>query len=346
MVVVLPFVAETSATRRPGASSASASGAMRVDHPPADRRARAAPGDARQPSGGLAGRDRGARAQPRSARVGHRRSHQYASTRSGSRVSSRPTRLGVGRRGSRGPRRASRPASSGGATAMWLTSRNALDDAVDVSSAARGGTCASCSGREPAVLRRSRRPPSRVTSAPRCHASRPGSAIDRWIRSIQAPSGPTRSRSSPSRPPGRSARWSSGGAAAASNQWNAWATVTASSAPSANGQRLGDRGRRPARRGSSRCSTVRMPAHRLDRDERRRRCGTSSRVSLPVPAARSQTVAPGRDAAGARPATPPRRAGTTAGPARRPRPRSPNPRGGDVVDRPSSGDVAQRRPAV
>src|SRR5919199_272306 len=39
----------------------------------------------------------------------------------------------------------------------------------------------------------------------------------------------------PSRPPGRRTRWISASARSPSNQWNAWATVTASTAPSGSG---------------------------------------------------------------------------------------------------------------
>ena len=85
----------------------------------------------------------------------------------------------------------------------------------------------------------------------------------------------------------------SGSAASASNQWNAWATVIASSAPSANGSSSAVAATDGHRRGPRRDRTCAHPLDRLDRDAGPRRRGSRRRVSLPVPAARSTVTRPG-----------------------------------------------------
>ena len=72
VVVVLPLVADTIATRRPAATSASRSGAMAEHHPAADLGAGATPGDARRPAGGATGRERRCASPARSRRVAGR----------------------------------------------------------------------------------------------------------------------------------------------------------------------------------------------------------------------------------------------------------------------------------
>lgn len=96
----------------------------------------------------------------------------------------------------------------------------------------------------------------------------------------------------PTRPPGRSTRASSAKAVPASNQWKAWATQTASTDDSCSGKVSA----LPATRGtlaSDRRRTARIPSTGSTATTNAP-VGTSRRVSFPVPAARSTTVAPGR----------------------------------------------------
>jgi len=98
-------------------------------------------------------------------------------------------------------------------------------------------------------------------------------------------------QTNPTRPPTRTARARAAIARSSSNQWNACAIVTASSEPSRNGScsavvatigTLGNTSRKVARMPATGSAAIKYaPA------------GTSRRVSLPVPAARSTTVAPG-----------------------------------------------------
>jgi len=90
-------------------------------------------------------------------------------------------------------------------------------------------------------------------------------------------------------PPGRSTRWISASAAVPSNQWNAEPTNTASTAPSASGiasavpssaSAAGTWRTRIARISASGSTAIRRPTR-----------GASTVDSLPVPAARSSTVA-------------------------------------------------------
>ena len=96
---------------------------------------------------------------------------------------------------------------------------------------------------------------------------------------------------STSAPPGRSTRCNSGSARSWSNQWNAWATVIASTDASGERQRLG----RPVERLRARRRLGELRAHLGDRLDAITRApvGTSSRVSFPVPAPTSTTTRPG-----------------------------------------------------
>ena len=80
-------------------------------------------------------------------------------------------------------------------------------------------------------------------------------------------------------PPGRSTRASSAKARSASNQWNACATVTASSDAVAEGQRLGGAGDARRRRGATRCRSSRIPSTGSTAS-RRRRVGDEQRGEL------------------------------------------------------------------
>ena len=98
-------------------------------------------------------------------------------------------------------------------------------------------------------------------------------------------------------PPGRSTLCNSGSAVSWSNQWKAWATVIASADASASGSDSavpssasapGDVSASFARiSATGSTATTRAPV------------GTSSRVSFPVPAARSTTTRPGPSPASA-----------------------------------------------
>lgn len=94
----------------------------------------------------------------------------------------------------------------------------------------------------------------------------------------------------PRRPPGRSTLATSANAWSASNQWNAWATVMASSAPVRTG-RASAVPAATATPGTADRSSARIPptGSTASTDAP---VGMSSRVSLPVPAARSATTEP------------------------------------------------------
>src|SRR5436305_1482955 len=112
------------------------------------------------------------------------------------------------------------------------------------------------------------------------------------MAAVSGSSDERRLKTTASTPPGRSTRWISGNARDPSNQWNAWAAVRASAAPSAKGI------------DSAVPSTTSMPGTRPTSSSRMPATGstamtvapvrTSRRVSLPVPAARSTTVRPAR----------------------------------------------------
>ncbi len=104
-----------------------------------------------------------------------------------------------------------------------------------------------------------------------------------------------RFHASTNRPPGRSTRWTSDRARIASNQWNACAATTASTEPAGRGMAsaVPSTISTPGAPPSAAASFVRMPGTG-SRATIRAPVGTSSVVSLPVPAPSSSTVRPGR----------------------------------------------------
>jgi hypothetical protein len=117
-----------------------------------------------------------------------------------------------------------------------------------------------------------------------------------WSSASTAPDQPSlsshRFHTSASTPPGTSTRWISPNAASFANQWNACATVTASTLAVGSGIACA------VPSWSSAAGTCSASSPRISADgstaTTRAPVETSSRVSLPVPAARSSTVAPAR----------------------------------------------------
>ena len=95
-------------------------------------------------------------------------------------------------------------------------------------------------------------------------------------------------------PPGASTRWISDIASSNRNQWNACATVTRSTDASSSGM-LSATPSSTVDAGQRGCQLRAHAGHRLDRDRRSAPASTSSRVNLPVPAARSQHAAAGTE---------------------------------------------------
>ena len=126
----------------------------------------------------------------------------------------------------------------------------------------RRGRAAARGGTSPRAADRTRVSPRTPTSR---HSSwaRHGARFSTrsMIDHTSSTHGTDRSRAfhtSADRPPGRSTRWNSASAAAASNQWNAWATVMASSDASRERQGLRGRGTPVGHRGG-------VAPHPLDR---------------------------------------------------------------------------------
>ena len=287
VVVVLPFVAETSATRRAPTTSASRSGSMpSMTRPltwvPAPRPVTRDAHPAARPAVS-ASRARGVVTAARTSR--HRRG-------TGSRSAPGRRRAGACRaRG--GSRRCTCSCSAGGSTAMWLTERKRSSDLVageHLLVVERGfGQRA-----EVGVLDERRVAPL-VVLAPRRPLLDPVHDRPQLVDEVVA--AVTRVPDEPEPAAGAQHPRELGRARpGASNQW----------------KRLGDGDRveRSGReRGAARRSTATIGHARAHRDERRRasrpparratsvgaESGVSSRVSLPVPAATSATRAPGTD---------------------------------------------------
>ena len=281
VVVVLPFVADTSATRWPAASSASASGASAFitrplivapcprpvtrDSQPAARPAATAMrvrSDRRLMRARTSTRRRGTGCAGRCApRVGMVSEHARTSSSTCSR-------------------------SAGGSTATWLTDSmrsTTPSGVIDCSwrnvAAWSGPNRAGSRGAEssPLLVVAPRRPLLDAVHD-RPHLVHP---VDERSRAFQI---------RPTRPPGRSTRANSAKARSASNQWNAWATVTASRDAIGERECLGDGGdHRHAGHGRDEPAACHRPA----RPRAVAPNGTRRRVNLPVPAARSRTVRPG-----------------------------------------------------
>ena len=193
----------------PGRELGQRVGRERVDHASADRRARAASGDARQPSGGLAGRDRGRVRTETELTARHRAlaPERVDGVAEVERVE--VARLGVRCRGSRGPRRACGVRDSAEARRDVARGRDALDDAVTRERLAVG---------ELRVVSRAEYPPCASMASttqsrdqwPRFQLSvAPASATTWWMRSIHGVASSHAFQTRPSRPPGRSTRWNS-----------------------------------------------------------------------------------------------------------------------------------------